>query len=146
MYAHVCSHPCHIACQKTTWRSWSSPFTVWAMETELRLLALAANVLTHLAGSWRVLEDKLSSKTSHFPPSTPFCYLVSLCSAWVLLGILQKALWPTLTSSGITSLVWVSIGQEIKHVWTNNRRINNQMTTLEPEIKLKNWLEILRMN
>lgn len=114
----VCMHMCvHIiACQKTTLRSWSSPFIMWAMETELRLLALAANVLTHLAGSWRVLQDKLSSKTSHFPPSTPCCYLVSLCSAWVLLEILQKALLPTLTSSGITSLVWVSIGQEIKHV------------------------------
>lgn len=97
MYAHVCSQPCHIACQKTTLRSWSSPFTVWAMETELRLLALAANVLTHLAGSWRVLQDKLSSKTSHFPPPTPCCYLVSLLS----LGALRNTAESTMTNINI---------------------------------------------
>lgn len=37
------------SCQKTAWRSWFSPFTVWVPKTELRSLGLTASTLTHWA-------------------------------------------------------------------------------------------------
>ena len=62
------------------------------------LSALAANVLTQLAGSWRVLQDELSSKTSHLSPiNTLLLFGVSLLS----LGALRNIVESTMTNINI---------------------------------------------